>query len=464
METIIDADASSWFSKTVEGLTYTANASANGSTITVTVTGLPVIPSSDSFDITIPSGVIQDNRNNVYNFDLEVSGSIKYNINEDQSEFERTRYIAVPDSIPLDMISFRDDDYYYYMFKLGEMQAVPLQDNATVIRYSGNAPSLTFTTTTTTATTVEETTTHATSVTEGQYHEASVKVTATAEAGALIAKTSLSVEAGYTGGWNKDETETWENSYSTAETYSQENSTSATYTIDDDYELGYYRYILLGDLDVYTLVIYDPKTEEYTFKTISDVTEQYWDLDYSPNSRFDDQIPQELPFDVSLLNDLNWKPTDYISPDDLPVDDLPLVTTYTQVLSPSNGIGGRDRWITHDDGQWDYFTTNFDIDRLKAAGYKTMRIYVKFGCKESSDGYQEMWIYKYHGAGSLWHYAKYDHGGTGTSGWWDESTTKDVGIDNWDLDNKFSIQWGAQGSGSDSWWLGTTTVTVTALK
>jgi hypothetical protein len=77
-----DANASAWFSSTVAGLTYKANAAAGASTITVNLTGMPQVASSAVVTMSIPANVLKDsNGNPSFTNALSVTGgAMKYSI------------------------------------------------------------------------------------------------------------------------------------------------------------------------------------------------------------------------------------------------------------------------------------------------------------------------------------------------------------------------------------------------
>ncbi len=384
------------------------------------------------------------------------------------------KYVATPVSaMPAGTqtkTDFRDDNYYYYIFYLGKLENVPLQtpDQYQYYRYSGNNYTRSFTTTYAETQTIEEQSSYATSVTEEQYHEASVTagIEVTASAGAIFAKaeTTVSVETGYTGGWNKSTNDTWTNSYTKAETFSVENAETIEFSFDSSCAEGYYRYILFGTLDVYTVVIYDPATEQYELNTFSVIVAQGFDLDYSASSTFDDYEIPELPLEPSLLENLGYQPETYYSANELPPPggNQPgaLKVKYQTVFNIANGQ--RDKKVTDNDGVLDYVTCDFDIEALKTAGYTSFNLRITFDIKEVNDGYQDLWIMKNHTRyGTEWHHQQYDHLGGGSWGIGYEAN-KTIAIN--DFANQFTLHWGANGQKTDTWWLGTTYVYVEAVK
>jgi len=78
----LSMNASAWFTQTVAGLTYNANAVTGANTITITITGIPMAVSTDNATINIPAGVIKDANGAATTATLTVSGNITYTIDE----------------------------------------------------------------------------------------------------------------------------------------------------------------------------------------------------------------------------------------------------------------------------------------------------------------------------------------------------------------------------------------------
>ncbi len=325
------------------------------------------------------------------------------------------------------MIDFKDDKFYYYMFYLGQIENVPLQTKFPTVQWNGDNPRKEiFILTVAEAKTIEKQSMYATSVTDEQFKEKSGSVKVTTSVGFPVGVgIEASVEAGYTEGWGKSKGETWENSYTQAEKSSKEETHRVDVSFDSTNEIGYYRYVLFGSIDVYALVIYDPAKPKngYTVKTISDVAVPYYGLDYSTSSRFDDQKPEELPFDLSLLDGLGYEPKKDYSTSPPPPSPPPLAPGETKFSKTFlEAKGERNIRIKGDDGSEhaDYITTKFDLTKLKKAGYKSFSIVVKYNVKGIDESNMQFWIIKGHGreGKESWFYKEWDHGGSGKDQWW----------------------------------------------
>lgn len=225
----------------------------------------------------------------------------------------KMRYSAVPVSNPYDnMISFKDNNYYYYMFELGTVQYVPLQDDAEVLYYNGIDYSLSFTATTSTSNTIEN------QVTNAVTHCTEISTTWKAEvkAGWDAWGKFPSVEFGYSYSSSDKESNstTATQSYKNAATYSETKSENFNITFDEKYDYGWYRWVLMGELNVYGLVVYNCADGSYTLSKYSTVAAQYRCLDYCKSSaQFNDNEYDVISFELD---------GDYIESLDVPTVDV----------------------------------------------------------------------------------------------------------------------------------------------
>ncbi len=140
------------------------------------------------------------------------------------------------------------------------------------------------------------------------------------------------------------------------------------------------------------------------------------------------------------------------------------LTEFSRTFSEKTGERNIRIIDTNGSEHVDYITTNFDLAELKKAGYKNFSIVVKFDMKGIYNADSELWIRKGHGLkGKEWYYWYWDHGGGGEDRYWGEYTKSgNVSLSDWD--NNLSLVWGARGKSDDDWWLGATTITITAVK
>jgi hypothetical protein len=155
------------------------------------------------------------------------------------------------------------------------------------------------------------------------------------------------------------------------------------------------------------------------------------------------------------------------------ITEVPLQTSWTFTL-PGSGK------IVKDDGEW--WTDlvylpgvanvyhNYDLDKLKTAGYAYIKIQGSFKAREIVDGWLRLYIRKGHdNSGPLW-YQKLEYDlAAGVSGFQTMSipadpSSEEILIPLNDFDLNFMMTWGADGSGDDDWELGDRTLTFTAVK
>jgi len=129
------------------------------------------------------------------------------------------------------------------------------------------------------------------------------------------------------------------------------------------------------------------------------------------------------------------------------------------IFSADNGC--RDHTITAADKYIETVYPGLDRDLLKACGYTKFTITITFDCKEKNDGYQDLWIYSYKdeeiGVATVEHGA-----GKKDKTWWSHTVSFEISIDNVQTDGSFWLRWGAHGDFWDDWYLGYTTIKVTA--
>ena len=109
--------------------------------------------------------------------------------------------------------------------------------------------------------------------------------------------------------------------------------------------------------------------------------------------------------------------------------------------------------------------SDFPVQDLVNAGYRYFTITLSMDVCEKNDGYQYVFIYSdptSTGDGNLLADHKFDHGGSGVTGWSRETVTFTVYID--DLTDSIYIRYGASGEGDDTWYNKNVKVTITASK
>ncbi len=223
--------------------------------------------------------------------------------------------------------SFKDEDFYYYMYYLGRIENVPLQSDSevTVQQHTGVPYSYTFSTTSTTVSSIETQISKAnencSSWQEEEFISGELKVKyekefpTNSKAGLEIA-----IKGGYQHTWGGESTTIMEESIVETKEYSEEYSKEITVSFDENLEKGFYRYILMGDIDVFATIVYNVAENVYYCENINTIASRYYTLDYSKDSEFLPATNQNLPFDcpdLSTLEEPTFDCTPEITPNTL---------------------------------------------------------------------------------------------------------------------------------------------------
>lgn len=354
--------------------------------------------------------------------------------------------------------SFYDNENYYYMFYLGDITHVPLQNNAAVFEYNGNDYRREFSTTTTTATTVssmvstmQEKCVENSSAIKG---EAGVKLAEKVELGlSLEYKNSVA------------ETITQEQSYEKAQEYSEEQAESVTFEFNSSCKQGYYRYILLGDVEVFGVVVKNIQNGEYYTDIYNILVSQYFTLDYSTVSTFYDNNYGKLTFEISE-NEVAalQEPT------------LSIEEVQKEESSSSEDLIDPDAYktakVVYDTGLYPIIVTDtafqydpFSISELSP--YMTdeyiLHFKIELLMREKDAGYQEMHLYNGNGTW-LCGVSDYTYGGNGLA-----CTTASWISLNWSVNGancteQMKMGYTAHAGGADTWIIEDTKITITVSR
>ena len=149
---------------------------------------------------------------------------------------------------------------------------------------------------------------------------------------------------------------------------------------------------------------------------------------------------------------------DYVRiPEDHTIDAQWLRTAST--VKFRSGHSGEIR-VTEDDKVYEEISPDFNRDALLAEGYNRIKLVLTFYVREVNDGYQDLWIYS-DNLGTK-HTSKTDMETSDKDSWHKHEYTFWLNLANLETDGGFTIEWGANGSGADTWRLGETTFQMTA--
>ncbi|MBO6262951.1 MAG: hypothetical protein J6N93_01590 [Clostridia bacterium] len=222
--------------------------------------------------------------------------------------------------------SFMDSNEYYYLYYIGQIQSVPLQTDVEKYYYSGANFSKEFTTTVTTSVEVSSIVTntrqnlysYSETLEDGEKWKSNVGVSL-----GIKDVANLDVSKTYETAISKSKTNT--DSYTTSYTQSIQNAVTYSETITDKTTInfnetfahGYYRYVLVGNIDFFTLVIKNPYTGTYVLQDIELIADKWYTLDYSDTADFHAyESERKLVFDMTEdeIAELET-PTEYMTED-----------------------------------------------------------------------------------------------------------------------------------------------------
>ena len=223
-----------------------------------------------------------------------------------------TRYQATATQDPYaSMTAFRDEHYYYYLLPLGTLSNVPLEKDVMSYRYDGNA--YTYTLTTEVATTESVETSLETAMGHCLSHSTSLELGA--EAGMDGVKASVEAGMSTTASTELTSTESIRN----ASEHSARSSRQVQLTFDESNAHGYYRWILMGEVAVYGVILYDLQAQTYHFDTYNVILASAYCLDYSTSMTFDDSRYGKLDFTFDEERVKGIVPTEWIKAEEAPL-------------------------------------------------------------------------------------------------------------------------------------------------
>lgn len=286
------------------------------------------------------------------------------------------------------VVSFYDDEYNYWIFDMGYLTDVPLEESHSYYKYTGGNIEYKFTTSVATTNSVKNTSERITSKSNTwsntNTHQVDVR-----GGGGKKDVWNVTVEYGYTNSSTNGSYSgtSWSESFEKCETYTKTQESSVSINFDDSCEKGYYRYVLLGTINVYAAVIQDRNTKAYYANTYSEIKSYGYCLDFDKESAlFDDYDDSLFEFDLSCLGELE-EPTKYISikKTDSALEDL---VVFDKTIRTGNcKIAGSGKYTL------DTFTLDKDISELSGSGYKKLNITISYALKEVDNCKQYISLY-----------------------------------------------------------------------
>lgn len=356
--------------------------------------------------------------------------------------------------------SFYDEENYYYVFYLGDVTHIPLQDNATVFEYRGNDYSREFTTAETNTQTVSNMVTTA----QEKCVEQSFGVKGEADFKGLKKIVDLGISLEYKN--SASQTLTQEETYEKAQEYSKERAETVTFAFNSSCKHGYYRYILLGDAEVFGVLVKNKESGEYYTDIYNMLVSQYFSLDYSTVSTFYDNNYGKLKFEMT---------EEEIAALQTPTLSLEEVKEEEEEKEPEEIVASdayKTAKVIYDTGNYPIIVTDTEVKSddfyiTELSPYMTneyiLRFEIKLCMREVDAGYQE--IYLYNGKGThVQGINEYAYGGTGfankTASW----ITFNWSVNGAQCTERMEMRYAAHAGGADTWVIEDTIITVTVSK
>lgn len=292
----------------------------------------------------------------------EITFSIKNTETEEGIKLSHTYRVksAEKENDQFPSYSIKDSRYYYYVWYIGEVANVPLQSAEDVadntIGYWGAPFSYTFESSYSQTDSISDTVSSATEKCTSKSGSANVsvsdsstiKVSSEGNSGFLKAgleyENTFELALAYAREWGTTNAQTTSNSYETASSYTYTQTTTISISFDDRYSQGWYRYILFGNMDVFTAIIYDTETDTvYSWNTSKITSVIGYSFEYTPreDGQFGKDTYDKLDFDAIDVDDLiqNHAPTTSVQ--DLG-EDNPFVVRFKVLFDQNGGYGGSD--------------------------------------------------------------------------------------------------------------------------
>ena len=138
---------------------------------------------------------------------------------------------------------------------------------------------------------------------------------------------------------------------------------------------------------------------------------------------------------------------------------------YSHTVTLRSGNSGA-REIIETGGYYDYIEPGFDRSRLLECGYKTLKIKITYNVKEEREGYQHLFVDSWEKK-QIVAADKFSHGGVGINNNWKTYVFEcQIAISSATVNGygAFYLEWGASGVKPNNWFVGETTVNITAVK
>lgn len=220
-----------------------------------------------------------------------------------------------------DIISFRDDDYYYFVFDLAKFYNIPVDSTYDYCTYGGTGDVMrTMTASTASSNTIQN------STTKTHQETTTFSSTKSVDASFTIGRNppsptggitwSFHVGIGYSRTKGNTDTDSWTESYNEAASYSSSEARTTTISFNSGDPAGNYYYYLSVDTQVYGTIIKSISTGEFYVTTYSSVIGRGFNYVYCGQENLQFKCNDKLDFDyTAIISDYELNtivPTNYI--------------------------------------------------------------------------------------------------------------------------------------------------------
>ncbi|MBP3402119.1 MAG: hypothetical protein J6K85_03565 [Clostridia bacterium] len=202
--------------------------------------------------------------------------------------------------------SFRDDQYYYYVYYMGYINNVPLQSDYPSFDYQGIKHTVSVETSEAKTESVSKQIENIITKNSGWGISSKIGASVEVKGGCIIgeAKMGASVERGFS--LNSSTIKSTSTVATDVNEFSIEKKHTMTIYFDETCPYGLYRYVLMGTFDVYAIIAYDTTTKEFSGETFSILDNKAFKLDYTEGERFvDNSLDAFSPDDFLTTLDPN---------------------------------------------------------------------------------------------------------------------------------------------------------------
>lgn len=276
--------------------------------------------------------------------------------------------------------SFRDDQYYYYVYYMGYINNVPLQSDYPSFDYQGIKHTVSVETSEAKTESVSKQIENIITKNSGWGISSKIGASVEVKEGCIIgeAKMGASVEHGFS--LNSSTIKSTSTVATDVNEFSIEKKHTMTIYFDETCPYGLYRYVLMGTFDVYAIIAYDTTTKEFSGETFSILDNKAFKLDYTEGERFiDNSLDAFSPDDfLTTLDPNNLEIPEKVITGS-PEENIPTIDNnpFTLSLNAKN---------CNADNGFDVSRPTTDTALLKHGDY-VLGDYTVYGMSKKGDGY-----------------------------------------------------------------------------